>query len=140
VTIATNMAGRGTDIQLGGNAEMRIKSELAAITDEAERTRMIEALRAEGDSLLVAGSLHRMGEPVSSVQAKLSEVMDPHVLKVDATTPKEDVAALIAKYDLLALPVVDARRKLLGTVTVDDVVEIMMPRGWKKRSLRSIAR
>ena len=77
---------------------------------------------------------------VAKPEARLSEVMDPHVLKVDAMTPKEDVAALIAKYDLLALPVVDARRKLLGTVTVDDVVEIMMPRGWKKRSLRSIAR
>ena len=77
---------------------------------------------------------------VAKPDAKLSDVMDPHVLKVEATTPKEDVAALIAKYDLLALPVVDARRKLLGTVTIDDVVEIMMPRGWRKRSLRSIAR
>jgi len=77
---------------------------------------------------------------VAEPQAKLSEVMDPHVLKVEATTPKEEVASLIAKYDLLALPVVDARRTLLGTVTVDDVVEIMLPRGWKKRSLRSIAR
>ena len=77
---------------------------------------------------------------VSKPEAKLSEVMDPHVLKIEATTAKEDVASLIAKYDLLALPVVDARRKLIGTVTVDDVVEIMLPRGWKKRSLRSIAR
>ena len=77
---------------------------------------------------------------VSKPEAKLIDVMDPHVLKVEAMTPKEEVASLIAKYDLLALPVVDARRKLLGTVTVDDVVEIMMPRGWKKRSLRSIAR
>jgi len=77
---------------------------------------------------------------VAKPDAKLSEVMDPHVLKVEASTPKEEVAALIAKYDLLALPVVDARRTLLGTITVDDVVEIMLPRGWKKRSLRSIAR
>jgi magnesium transporter len=77
---------------------------------------------------------------VAKPDEKLNDVMDPHVLKVEATTPKEEVAALIAKYDLLALPVVDARRKLLGTVTIDDVVEIMMPRGWKKRSLRSIAR
>src|SRR5207302_6044953 len=37
VTIATNMAGRGTDIQLGGNLEMRLKSELALIEDPAER-------------------------------------------------------------------------------------------------------
>ena len=77
---------------------------------------------------------------VAKPDAKLSEVMDPHVLKIEATTPKEEVAALIAKYDLLALPVIDARGILLGTVTVDDVVELMLPRGWKKRSLRSIAR
>lgn len=70
----------------------------------------------------------------------LDRIMDPHILKVDATTAKEDVASLIAKYDLLAVPVVDADNKLLGTVTVDDVVELMLPRGWKKRSLRSIAR
>jgi preprotein translocase subunit SecA len=37
VTIATNMAGRGTDIQLGGNVEMQIRRELAAIKDDAER-------------------------------------------------------------------------------------------------------
>ncbi len=68
----------------------------------------------------------------------LEKVMDPHVLHVKADTSKEDVASLIAKYDLLALPVVDARRRLLGTVTVDDVVELMLPRGWKKRSARTI--
>ena len=77
---------------------------------------------------------------VSKPEIKLAQVMDPHVLKVDATTTKEDVAALIAKYDLLALPVVDARGKLIGTVTIDDVVEIMLPRGWKKRSSRTLAR
>jgi Mg2+ transporter MgtE len=77
---------------------------------------------------------------VAPPDRKLADVMNPTVLRVEADTPKEEVASLIAKYDLLALPVVDARRVLLGTVTVDDVVELMMPRGWKKRSLRSIAR
>jgi preprotein translocase subunit SecA len=37
ITIATNMAGRGTDIQLGGNADMRIRQELASIEDARER-------------------------------------------------------------------------------------------------------
>jgi len=77
---------------------------------------------------------------VCAPDQKLAQVMNPQVLKVEATTPKEEVASLIAKYDLLALPVVDARRKLIGSVTVDDVVDLMLPRGWKKRSLRSIAR
>jgi preprotein translocase subunit SecA len=47
VTIATNMAGRGTDIQLGGNVEMRLKTELAPIEDAAEREARAAAIRAE---------------------------------------------------------------------------------------------
>ncbi|CAA7611429.1 preprotein translocase subunit, ATPase [Candidatus Terasakiella magnetica] len=47
VTIATNMAGRGTDIQLGGNLEMRVLMELAEVTDPAERARRIDVIKAE---------------------------------------------------------------------------------------------
>ncbi|BAE52704.1 preprotein translocase subunit SecA [Paramagnetospirillum magneticum] len=47
VTIATNMAGRGTDIQLGGNLDMRTRMELADVTDPAERVKRIEGLKAE---------------------------------------------------------------------------------------------
>ncbi len=47
VTIATNMAGRGTDIQLGGNIEMRIAAELEGIEDEAERKRLTDSITAE---------------------------------------------------------------------------------------------
>ena len=47
ITIATNMAGRGTDIQLGGNLQMRIQRELAEVTDEQERARRIEKIKAE---------------------------------------------------------------------------------------------
>jgi len=47
VTIATNMAGRGTDIQLGGNFDMRVAEELREVTDEAERAARIEQIRSE---------------------------------------------------------------------------------------------
>ena len=47
VTIATNMAGRGTDIQMGGNLDMRLEQELKNITDEAEYKRRAEEIRAE---------------------------------------------------------------------------------------------
>jgi preprotein translocase subunit SecA len=65
VTIATNMAGRGTDIQLGGNAEMRIKAELVEITDEAELASKADAIRAEVAAhkkvALAAGGLYMIG-------------------------------------------------------------------------------
>ncbi|HEY4274341.1 MAG TPA: preprotein translocase subunit SecA, partial [Rhizomicrobium sp.] len=65
VTIATNMAGRGTDIQLGGNVDMRIGHELAAITDPTERAASIQAIRDEvavnKQKALAAGGLYVIG-------------------------------------------------------------------------------
>jgi len=65
VTIATNMAGRGTDIQLGGNIDMRIRLELSEITDPAERERRIAQIRAEVETnkqtALAAGGLYVVG-------------------------------------------------------------------------------
>jgi len=65
ITIATNMAGRGTDIQLGGNADMRIRHELVDVTDPAERAVAEAKIRAEVAELkqlaLAAGGLYVVG-------------------------------------------------------------------------------
>lgn len=47
ITIATNMAGRGTDIKLGGSLDMRLQQETAGITDEAEKAKKIEQIKAD---------------------------------------------------------------------------------------------
>jgi preprotein translocase subunit SecA len=65
VTIATNMAGRGTDIQLGGNLDMRVRHELAGVADPAERETRVAAIRAEiaaaREVVLAAGGLYVVG-------------------------------------------------------------------------------
>jgi preprotein translocase subunit SecA len=65
VTIATNMAGRGTDIQLGGNIEYRIRDELAELPEGPERDAAIAAIRAEvaeeKSRVIAAGGLFVLG-------------------------------------------------------------------------------
>ena len=65
VTIATNMAGRGTDIQLGGNLEFRTEDELAGMAEGPERDAAIEKIKAEiaaeKEQVLAAGGLFVLG-------------------------------------------------------------------------------
>ena len=65
VTIATNMAGRGTDIKLGGNLDMRIATDLADIPEGAERSKRIAAIAAEIEAnkqkVIAAGGLFVIG-------------------------------------------------------------------------------
>ena len=45
----------------------------------------------------------------------------------------EEVARLMADYNLTSIPVVDEHERMVGVVTVDDVLEAMLPRGWRRR-------
>ena len=55
----------------------------------------------------------------------IENIMDTHVIKAVTTDDQEEVADSFQKYDLLSLPVVDHENKLVGIVTVDDVVDVM---------------
>ena len=54
-------------------------------------------------------------------------------IAVGPYTAQQEVAYQVAKYDLLAVPVVDEEGKLLGIVTVDDAIDSVLPTAWKKR-------
>lgn len=56
----------------------------------------------------------------------LADVMHENVVRVRDKDPQEDVARTIAKYDLQAVPVIDEQGRMLGVVTVDDVVDVVI--------------
>jgi magnesium transporter len=59
-------------------------------------------------------------------QTLIEELMEPDVISVGVDADQEECARLISRYDLIALPVVDSRRHLLGIVSVDDVVDVLV--------------
>ena len=65
--------------------------------------------------------------------ALVSEFMDDRVKTVHTHDEQEEVAQIITKYDLLAVPVVDQENVIQGIVTADDALDKIIPTAWKKR-------
>jgi magnesium transporter len=60
-----------------------------------------------------------------SPETPLKRIMTPEVISVRVDTDQEEVARLVASYNLLAVPVVDEENKLVGVITVDDVIDVI---------------
>lgn len=58
-------------------------------------------------------------------ETKIQDIMDTNIIKTVTTEDQEEVIELFNKYDLLCLPVVDHEDRLVGIVTVDDIVDVM---------------
>jgi Mg/Co/Ni transporter MgtE len=74
---------------------------------------------------------------VSPPGDRLDAMMDPHVVFVNEDDPQEDVAEVMTKYDLMAVPVVDEAGKLVGMDLIHDVVDdVYLERDRRKRGSR----
>jgi magnesium transporter len=77
---------------------------------------------------------------VAPPETAIGDVMIREPVAVDVHANQDDVAAIVARYNLLAVPVVDAEGRLEGIVTVDDAMDSILPTAWKKRLPRLFAR
>lgn len=57
---------------------------------------------------------------------RIQDIMKKDVISVKATSDKEDAAKLLAKYDLVAIPVIDEEKKLVGIITIDDAIDVVV--------------
>ncbi len=77
----------------------------------------------ENDRLVGVVSLRQL--VIADPDTLIGQIMDPQVIHVGPDTDQEEVARLMEHYDLLALPVVDRDRRLLGMVLIEDVVDVI---------------
>jgi magnesium transporter len=85
----------------------------------------------DSEHLIGIFSLHDL--VLSPPDKLISEFMDEHIVTCKVTDNQDDVAQLISKYNLLAVPVVDEQERLVGIVTADDALDKVIPTAWKKR-------
>jgi magnesium transporter len=97
---------------------------LRTLASEAETIYYIYIL---GDGETLAGVVSLRELLVSEPTVQLAEIMQTRVISVYADDSHEKVAELFNKYALLALPVLSEEEKMLGIITVDDILEILIP-------------
>ena len=88
----------------------------------------------ENERLLGVVSLREL--LLADLDAKLSDIMETKVKTVTPETDEMDVGEIVSKYNLVALPVVDAEGSLLGIVTVDDILDRILPPAAKRKRRR----
>lgn len=91
----------------------------------ARETETIYYLYVTDQERHLTGTLSLRELVMADLAQRLEEVMIREVVFVSTHTDQEEVAQVIQRYDLLAVPVVDAERRLVGIVTVDDVLDIV---------------
>jgi CBS domain-containing protein/sporulation protein YlmC with PRC-barrel domain len=85
----------------------------------------------EGEKLVGVTSLRDM--LLHSAHVRLSEIMQTKLKTVNPDTNRQDVAEIISKYNLLTIPVVDDEGDLLGIVTIDDIIDFLVPPSSRKK-------
>jgi magnesium transporter len=88
-------------------------------------TETIYSLYVTDGARKLTGILSLRDLVVAEPEARIGEVMTREVISVSTDTDQEEVARAIQRYDFLAMPVVDREQRLVGIVTVDDVIDVI---------------
>ena len=72
---------------------------------------------------------------LASDKVKVADIYDDEFVSVETSTSEEEVSSLMQKYDLEAVPVVNARGKLVGRITIDDVIDVITENAEEERQL-----
>lgn len=128
-------------------------TEFAFVREDLTAGQVLESLREmakDVETIYYIYVLSKTGELVgvislreillSNPEMKISDFMQTDIIKVDVMEDQHEVAQKIAKYNLIALPVVEKEKKMRGIITVDDAIDIVLPTAWKKRVPRMFGR
>jgi hypothetical protein len=95
----------------------------------------LTSVHAVDESRRLAGVATLVALLQADPDTALEQVCDTDPVRVGAGTDVVDVAVLMSDYNLITIPVVDDRRRMIGIITVDDVLEATLPGDWRRREV-----
>ncbi|ATA68787.1 magnesium transporter [Capnocytophaga cynodegmi] len=93
--------------------------------EQAEFVKRVHSIYVVDDNDVLKGRLSLKDLLTTSTRSNIKDIYIPKVDYVYVTDTAEDVARIMAKYDLEAIPVVDEMKRLVGRITIDDVVDVI---------------
>lgn len=105
--------------------ELTAAQALARLRREAPDKETINRAYVTDEDRHLIGSLRLQDLILAPASAKVAQIMDPNPIAVHVGDDQEEVAGKIAKYDMVAIPVLDADQRLVGIVTYDDALDVL---------------
>lgn len=108
-----------------------VSKSLERIRSLAHVTETIYSLYVTDSDRRLAGILSLRDLVTAQLDQTIGEIMNQDIVSVQTDTDQEEVADIIQRYDFLAVPVVDSEHRLVGIITVDDVLDIIQQEATK---------
>jgi magnesium transporter len=112
---------------IGLSPEITVEEAISQLRRLAREAETIYYLYIIGENQTLTGVVSLRELLMAEPQDKLQDLMQTRIISVHPQDPHEKVAELLNKYSLLAVPVLAEEEKMLGIITVDDVLEILIP-------------
>jgi hypothetical protein len=118
-------------VLLGGSSSA--EDALRAVRHSRVPAELLSAVFVSAPDGTLAGSVPVAALVRAEPERRLDAELKHEVPCLETDAPFEEVARLMADYNLTSIPVVDDSKLMVGVITVDDVLEAMLPRGWRRR-------
>ncbi|GKQ43081.1 magnesium transporter MgtE [Companilactobacillus sp. RD055328] len=106
-------------------ADQTVKAATAELKEEAKDAETINALFVVDENGDLTGVLSLRELVLNSDNKKLGNIMNQHVISINVDADQAEVAQVFRDYEFLVMPVVDHANRMVGIITVDDVIEII---------------
>lgn len=117
------------------NLNWNILQCIEEIRKQAENVEKIYSVYVVNDRGSLVGKVAIKKLILAKSTAKVADIFDEELISVETSTSEEEVVDIMQKYDLEAVPVVNARGKLVGRITIDDIVDVIKEIADEERQL-----